>query len=1284
LVDNVYGDLTTRPNSTCNTAIGTVLQPGGTYSCQFTAPFTGNPNASQTDTVTVHATNPAGVDVSASANATVTLTPVTPTIAVQKSVTPLSRQAPGGDFTFTVVVTNTTNPPEPVTITSLVDNVYGDLTTRPNSTCNTAIGTVLQPGASYTCTFTGPFTGNPGASQTDTVTATAVDQFGNQARASAQATVNLTGVTPVIAVQKSANPLSRQAPGGDFTFTVVVSNQSNEPVTITSLNDNVYGNLTTRPGSTCNTAIGTVLQPGASYTCTFTGPFTGNPGASQTDTVTATAVDQFGQTAQAQAQATVTLTGVTPVIAVQKSANPLTRQAPGGDFTFSVVVTNQSNEPVTITSLTDNVYGDLTTRPNSTCTTAIGTVLQPGGTYSCQFTAPFTGNPGATQTDTVTARAVDQFGQTAQAQANATVALTNVTPQIVVVKNATPASRPVPGGDFTFSVQVINNGPEPVTITSLTDNVYGNLATRGTCTTAVGTVLQPGGSYSCQFTAPFTGGPGASQTDTVTATGRDQFGNTVQAQAQATVFLTNVQPTISVTKTPNPTSRPEPGGDFTFTVVVGNTGVNPVTITSLTDNVYGDLTTRANSTCNTAPGTVLQPGGTYTCQFTAPFTGTGGQSQTDTVTATARDQFGNTAQAQAQATVTLTPVTPVISVVKTASPTSLPAPGGTFTFNVVVTNGSTTPVTITSLVDNIYGDLTTRPGSTCNTAIGTVLQPGGTYSCQFTGNFTGAGGASQTDTVTATAVSPSGRQAQAQAQATVTLTAVPPTVTITKTPNPTSMPAPGGDFTFTVVVTNTSAEPVRITSLVDNVYGDLSTKGSCTTAVGTVLLPNGTYQCSFTGRFTGQGGASQTDTVTVTVVNPEGLTAQAQAQATVVLTSVPPTVTVQKSADPTSKPVPGGTFTFTVVVTNTSNQTVTLTQLFDNVYGNLDGKGTCKVGGTLAPAPGPGNTFTCQFQGSFTSDVGASQTDTVTATVTNPAGQTATAQAQATVTVTPVPPTITVSKVPNPTSLPAPGGTFQFTVSVTNTSNEPVTITSLVDNVFGDLNGRGNCGVGAVLQPGGSFTCVFNGNFNSAGGSQTDTVTAQAVNKAGLPATAQAQATVQVTPVVPPAPVPQQPLPRTGGNLRGPSQIAAIFITIGFLMVGATWRSQRAYALVGVPGGPVPPDPTDRDGPPSRRWRRRRGHGGRDEPPEDGFIAFSGVGPSGGGGGGRGFGRSGGSGDAALAIPRSIPSITGLASGLGLSAGRGATPPSPSNLSRQAGAGLVVFGSPVLRSPRQP
>ena len=75
----------------------------------------------------------------------------------------------------------------------------------------------------------------------------------------------------------------------------------------------------------------------------------------------------------------------------------------------------------------------------------------------------------------------------------------------MVEKSASPTSRPEPGGTFQFNVVVSNIGPEALTITSLTDDIYGNIATQGTCTTAIGTVLQPGGSYSCSFPGNFTG-----------------------------------------------------------------------------------------------------------------------------------------------------------------------------------------------------------------------------------------------------------------------------------------------------------------------------------------------------------------------------------------------------------------------------------------------------------------------------------------------------------------------------------------------------------------------------------------------------------------------------------------------------------------------------------------------------------------------------------------------------------------------------------------------------------
>ncbi len=985
---------------------------------------------------------------------------------------------------------------------------------------------------------------------------------------------------PTVDVTKTPNPASRPEPGGDFTYTVVVTNTSVENLTITSLTDDVYGNLATRPGSTCNTAPGTVLAPGATYTCEFTAPFTGNEGASLTDIVTVQATNPNGVTVTDTDDATVTITGVLPTIQVTKDASPLSRPEPGGTFTYTVAVTNTSSvEAVQITSLTDDVYGDLATRPGSTCGALIGTVLAPGSTSPpCTFTGPFTGNAGDSLTDVVTATALDDDGDTATDTDDATVTITDVPPTIDVDKTASPLTRPEPGGDFTFTVVVTNTSIEPVTITSLTDDIYGNLNGRGTC--ATGAVLAAnGGTYTCTFVGSFTGNAGAAQTDVVTATAVDDDGTPATANDDATVTILDVVPDITVEKDATPASRPEPGGDFTFPVRVTNTGSETVTITQLVDDIYGNLNGRG--TC--ATGAVLAPGASYTCSFTGSFTGNAGASQTDTVTATAVDDENNPVTDSDTATVTLTGVPPLINVDKTASPLTRPEPGGDFTYTVVVTNTSTfEALTITGLTDDVYGNLATRAGSTCTSAVGTVLAPGASYTCTFTAPFTGDAGASLTDVVTATGVDDDGQTATDTDDATVRITDVLPTVRVDKTASPTSRPEPGGSFTFGVTVTNTSAEPVRITSLVDDIYGDLNGRGTC--AIGSTLPPGGTYSCSFTGTFTGDAGATQTDTVTVTVVDNENNPATANDTATVTITDVPPTVQVDKTASPASRPEPGGTFTFTVVVTNTSAEPVTITNLFDDIYGNLNGQGTCAIGATLQPSA----SYTCRFDGTFTGNAGASQTDTVTVTVVDNDGTSVTDVDDATVTITDVPPTITVTKTPDPTSRPAPGGSFSFTVVVTNTSAEPVRITSLTDDIYGNLAGRGSCVIGAVIQPNGTYTCVFSGDFTGPSGSQTDVVTVVAVDDDNTSTTAQARATVSIVPVTQVlADVqvnPGNPLPRTGGDLRGPAALATGLVITGLFMVAVTWRRQGLLAYAGSgPGGLFP-------------WRRRRAGSGSGSP----------------------------------------------------------------------------------------
>ncbi len=109
--------------------------------------------------------------------------------------------------------------------------------------------------------------------------------------------------------------------------------------------------------------------------------------------------------------------------------------------------------------------------------------------------------------------------------------------------------------------------------------------------------------------------------------------------------------------------------------------------------------------------------------------------------------------------------------------------------------------------------------------------------------------------------------------------------------------------------------------------------------------------------------------------------------------------------------------------------------------------------------------FTCSFDGEVSGNAGSTHTDTVTGTATNDAGTDSDSD-DATVTIDDVAPTVQVDKSADPTHLNEPGGTVTFTVDVKNTSNESVTLTDLVDDIYGDLlDDAGNNGSGTAPAP---------------------------------------------------------------------------------------------------------------------------------------------------------------------------------------------------------------------------
>jgi uncharacterized repeat protein (TIGR01451 family) len=381
---------------------------------------------------------------------------------------------------------------------------------------------------------------------------------------------------------------------------------------------------------------------------------------------------------------------------------------------------------------------------------------------------------------------------------------------------------------------------------------------------------------------------------------------------------------------------------------------------------------------------------------------------------------------------------PTITVDKTAVPLTVDEPGGSVTFTVVVTNTSPESLTLVSLTDDIHGDINGQGDCSVPQALDASGGANDDYSCSFTATVSGNAGDSETDTVTASADDSDGITATDTDSATVTITDVPSSATLTKTAAPLTVDEPGGSITFTVRVDNTSAvDDLTLTVLNDDIYGDLNGQGDC--SVPQTIAAGGFYECSFTGAVSGNAGDSQTDTVTATLNDNDGSTHNPSDDAVVTITDVPSSATLTKTAAPLTVDEPGGTVTFTVRVDNTSAvDDLTLTVLNDDVYGDLNGQGDCSVPQTIAA----GGFYECSFTGAVSGNAGDSQTDTVTATLNDDDGSTHNPSDDATVTVSDVLPTITVDKTAAPTSVDEPGGSVTFTVVVTNTSPESVTIST--------------------------------------------------------------------------------------------------------------------------------------------------------------------------------------------------------------------------------------------------
>lgn len=785
-----------------------------------------------------------------------------------------------------------------------------------------------------------------------------------------------------------------------------------------------------------------------------------------------------------------------------------TEYTPGATTTYTINVTNAGPVDVTNATVSDTRPAGITSwtwsclaAGGATCTAGpvspvnftdtvnlpvggsltytVVADISPAATGSLVNTATVTLPPGATDPDNSNNSATD----TDDVASVADLTITK-TDNIAAVS---------PGEAVTYLIVVSNSGPSNVTGATVTDAFPAELTgVTWTCAGAGGATCTASGSGSIND-ASVNIPAGASVTYTVQAT--------VALSATADVVNTaTVTPPAGVTDPTLPNTATDTDLlQLNGVIVVDKVTVPGGSLQSFQFTTGGAGYTGFSLTDAATPNSQSLAPGTYSVSEIVP----AGWNLTNVacVSSIGDTETAASIELDAAETVTCTFTNTAIlglDATKTADAASIPETGQAVTYTVTVENTSPVAVTLDSLVDDLFHDITITghdgiTNTTC--ASGGTIAIGGAYSCTFTAIVAGDYPGSHVNTITAQ-VSSGSLTASDAASASVDFTDVLPDIAVTKTANPASVPETGSSVTFTYTITNNSLEAATITALNDDRFGALTGDADC--QVGTILA--GGASCSFDATFAVPAGdypGSHVNTFTASASDDDGNTDTATANASVAYTDVLPSGTVSKLPVPASVPETGGSVTFAVTVTNASTEAATLNLLLDDVYGDLNGQGTCSVPQLLAAN---GGTYSCTFSAFLVGDASSpSHSNTVTAFLYDDDGNFITPADTAVVSFADVLPDISVAKTANPTTVLATGGDVTYTIVVTNNTAEPVSLTTLIDDQFGNLDGQGTCSLTQAIAGNGTYTCQFTASLPPApaGSTHVNTVTAQAFDNEG-------------------------------------------------------------------------------------------------------------------------------------------------------------------------------------------
>jgi uncharacterized repeat protein (TIGR01451 family) len=590
------------------------------------------------------------------------------------------------------------------------------------------------------------------------------------------------------------------------------------------------GTLTATAATRTISLTGGMLAAGA--TCTFAVAVTGTR-SGQFDNVTGYVSST--ESGMSTNYAAASLTVVAPPV-IAKSFSPASILT-GDSSTLTFGLTNpNSASALTDLGFTDDLPAGVTIAnsvPISVCggsltTTAPGLISFSGGSLSanasCNFDVTVTGVTSGSKVNTTSVITSSEGGPgnaaTATLIVNDPVAVIDLNKQVSADGVAWFKFVGVPAGDDVYyRFSVYNGGDAQFTGMSVADPTLAGTATDpASCIWP--SPMVPGDTAIC-VTGPVAAGAGLVQ-NIATASGV-HTGGTESSKPSSATYGT---PELTIDKSAGQTYFSSAGDVLEYSYVVTNSGFTPLLgPVAVADNKSINEICPAVSTIGDLDN-YLDPGEAITCSatYTVRVSDVTAKLVTNIATATAD---GITSQADS---VTVPLQMPAITIVKSASPTTLTAAGQTINYSFVITNAGNVTLTAVGVTDRMVG----LSAISCPR---TSLAPTVSTTCTATYTVTVAdmNNGSIANTAKATGTPPSGPAVTGTSSTTITTTASPE-ITIVKSTAATMYTAVGQKITYTITATNSGNVTITGVTIVD----PNATMGSCTP---TTLAPGQSIRC---------------------------------------------------------------------------------------------------------------------------------------------------------------------------------------------------------------------------------------------------------------------------------------------------------------------------------------------------------------------------------------------------------------------------------------------------------